>query len=292
MNDMTFERYLRLQGLSPSTIDTYGHYRDIFTNWVEESGQRAEELTYADILGYVGHCRERGLKQDYIAKLMGVVRHYYNFLKHTGRIRDNPAAGLHVRGRGKRIPHDLLTTEQLEEMYTTFDQKGLAGKRNKVMLGLMVFQGLTTRELELLEPAYLMLKEGRLKVPGSRRSNGRTLELKAHQMIEMQEYVSRTRMLILELTGKESDKLFVSTGRSNALHGSLDKLLRHLRGKHEHFSNARQLRQSRIAIWIRHHDIRRVQYMAGHRYVSSTEHYRSTDMEDLRGELEEHHPSK
>ncbi len=36
----------------------------------------------------------------------------------------------------------------------------------------------------------------------------------------------------------------------------------------------------------------KVQYMAGHKYVSSTERYRTDNPEDLQKELEKYHPLK
>jgi len=300
---MNFEQYLKQRQLSPGSIKTYQRYKSVFFTWLEEEKREAESVTYADLLGYVKHCRQRGLKQDYINKLLGVVRHYYNYLKYTGQMQNNPAAGLYVRGKRRRIPHDLLSAEQLEEMYIGFNQRGLAGKRNKIMLGLLIYQGLGTQELELLETHHLKLRAGKIEVPGTRRSNRRTLKLEAHQMIDLQEYVSAYRPLLLQLrkVGAEGgnpdseayrdEKLFTSTGSSNSLHGSIDKLMQKLRAAHEYFINAGQLRQSRLAIWVKHHEVRQVQYMAGHKYVSSTERYQSTDMADLQKELDKHHPS-
>jgi len=288
---INFEKYLQQRQLSPKSINTYHRYINIFFNWLKEESSRATEITYTDLLNYVKHCGKRGLKQDYINKLLGVVRHYYNFLKYTGQIKNNPASGLYIRGRQRTIPHDLLTAEQLEEMYNNFKQKGLAGKRNKIMLGLMIYQGLNTNELEQLEPLHLKLREGKTEVPGTRRSNRRVLKLEAHQMLDLQEYTSKTRVLILEITEKESGKLFVSTGESDTLHGSIDKLIRNLQKQYDYFVNAQQIRQSRLALWIKQYDIRQVQYMAGHKYVSATERYQSTNLEDLQKELEKHHPS-
>jgi integrase/recombinase XerD len=178
---------------------------------------------------------------------MGVVRHYYNFLKYTGQtcgehgrrtIKNNPAAGLYIRGRQRTIPHDLLTADQLEEMYNGFKQRGIAGKRNKIMLGLLIYQGLNTNELEQLEPGHLKLKEGKTEVPGTRRSNRRILKLEAHQMLDLQEYVSKTRVYILEIAEKQSEKLFVSSGGSDTLHGCIDKLVRQLQKQCDYFVNA------------------------------------------------------
>lgn len=281
---------LQKRQLSPGSIKTYERYRKIFSKLLATTGSKAEELTYTDLLGYVKHCRENGLKQGYIIKLMGVVRHYYNYLKYTGKVNNNPAAGLYIKRQRSRLPHDLLTAEQLEEMYTGFNQKGLAGKRNKIMLGLMIYQGLNTQELILLESHHLKLREGKVEIPGTRRSNRRTLKLESHQVLDLQEYVIRTREQLLAITGKKSERLFVSNGKSNRLYNTIAGLVKHLTKTHDYFFNARQLRQSRIAIWIKSHDIRYVQYMAGHKYVSSTERYQSTNMEALREELEKRHP--
>ena len=288
---MKFETYLKQRQLSPKSIDTYQRYQSVFNTWLKSEGLEAKETTYPDLLNFVKHCKERGLKPDYIMKLLGVVRHYFNFLKYTKQIKTNPANGLYIRGKQRRIPHDLLTPEQLEEMYNSFNQKGLAGKRNKIMLGLMIYQGLNTQELELLEPEHLKLREGKIMVPGTARSNRRILKLEAHQMIDLQEYASKTRLLIMEIAEKEADKLFISTGNSNTLRGSIDKLIRNLRKDYKYFINAQQIRQSRLSIWVKQYDVRQAQYMSGHKYVSSTERYQSTNLEDLQKELEKHHPS-
>jgi len=56
--------------------------------------------------------------------------------------------------------------------------------------------------------------------------------------------------------------------------------------------HATQLRQSVITEWLKEKGLRQVQYMAGHRYVSSTERYLTTNLEDLRDALNKHHPLK
>ena len=37
---------------------------------------------------------------------------------------------------------------------------------------------------------------------------------------------------------------------------------------------------------VRRYGIRKVQYLSGHKYVSSTERYRQEDLEELTGQLE------
>lgn len=51
-----------------------------------------------------------------------------------------------------------------------------------------------------------------------------------------------------------------------------------------------QIRHSVITEWLKEKDLRTVQYMAGHKYVSSTERYLTTNLEDLKEALNKHHP--
>lgn len=77
-----------------------------------------------------------------------------------------------------------------------------------------------------------------------------------------------------------SERLF--TGRNDIenlkntlLH--LNYALRKLKPKVKH---AVQIRQSVITEWLKEKDLRTVQDMAGHRYVSSTERYQTTNLKD------------
>mgnify|MGYP000907514115 FL=1 len=47
-----------------------------------------------------------------------------------------------------------------------------------------------------------------------------------------------------------------------------------------------------IAEWLKKIDVRKVQYMAGHRYVSSTERYNGMNLQELKDSLNKFHPMK
>lgn len=54
--------------------------------------------------------------------------------------------------------------------------------------------------------------------------------------------------------------------------------------------NAKQLRASVIVKWLKMYNLREVQYMAGHRYISATEAYRQNELEGLAEEVNQFHP--
>ncbi len=289
---MTFTDYLTQKMLSSKTIISYKKHCSRFNAWLISNGLKAEESAYSDLLGFIEHYYQGGFKKQYTMQALTAIRHYYNYLKYTGKVKENPASGLYLRNILRRLPHDLLNEEQMETLYTNYDQRGLAGRRNKIMLGLIAYQALNSRELELLELGHLQLRKGTIIIPGVSRSNRRILKLEAYQMIDLQEYVSKMRELILGVSGKDTVRLFISMGSGGSLRNSIDNLMRHLKAKHDYFRNAGQLRQSRITIWVKQHGLRHAQYMAGHKYVSSTERYQTDDLEDLQKEMDKYYPGQ
>lgn len=51
-----------------------------------------------------------------------------------------------------------------------------------------------------------------------------------------------------------------------------------------------QLRASVITQWIKLYNLRKVQVMAGHRYISSTEAYKANNLDDLKEDIKNYHP--
>jgi hypothetical protein len=62
------------------------------------------------------------------------------------------------------------------------------------------------------------------------------------------------------------------------------------RGLNPVITNALRIRGSMILNWLKVHPKRQVQYMAGHKYISSTGKYTSQEVEDLQDALAKHHP--
>jgi integrase/recombinase XerD len=70
----------------------------------------------------------------------------------------------------------------------------------------------------------------------------------------------------------------------------MQELLLKLRKQNKTVKNTKQLRASVIVKWLRQHNLRQVQYLAGHRYISSTEAYQQNEMEGLTEEVNKFHP--
>ena len=74
------------------------------------------------------------------------------------------------------------------------------------------------------------------------------------------------------------------------LHNTVSLLTEELKGINAQIKNAQHIRASVILHWLRQHNKRQVQYMAGHKYIDSTEKYVVQELETLTNQLTKHHP--
>ena len=152
----------------------------------------------------------------------------------------------------------------------------------------MVYQGLNTTELIHLELEDLQLYKGKIYIKSGARSNNRTLELKSWQVIELLEYVKEIREEIKVRKNVESERLFIP---NNARLGiTIYHILKKLKKINNKVTNANQLRASVITNWLKQYNLRQVQVLAGHRYISSTERYLQDDLESLHEIVNNFHP--
>lgn len=307
-----FTDYLLMKGFSSKTIKSYLQDVDKFLQWTKEQTIPQEFIVYGDVLHYIQTMRGK-VSQRTISTKVNSLKHYFNYLEGIEVLEGNPTTQIRIRGVKRKKLYDILTKQELESLYNNFelrqrDDKNqnqnwfkasqLVSKRNKVVLGLMVYQGLNTNELGELNEKDVKLREGKIYIAGSRKSNERELNLESHQVLDMMEYQLKTRPELLKLGGKESEKLFVSTGVSDRFNNIMQKLIKKLNKQNSKasgepartVSSARQIRTSVITHWLKLYNLRQVQYMAGHRYVSSTESYLINDLDDLTDEINKYHP--
>jgi integrase/recombinase XerD len=288
----SFKDYLEQKQFSESTVRIYENGVKDFLEWIAKHHYQEENIRYADLMSYIKHSQKKGKSKLNIQHEFLAIRHYFNYLVKTGKIKGNPAQGVYIRGIARRLPHDLADYDELVNLYESYPVKDIRDQRNKVILGLLIFQAVTIEELETLEADHINLREGKIRIIGTDRTNERTLKLEASQVFELQEYLNKTRGRILygpKVNEPEKiTQLIIGMEGGTTLSGEVAWMMRRL--KHPKVRQASQIRASVIAEWTRRYDIRIVQHMSGHKYVSSTERYQATHLEDLKEQLRKFHP--
>ncbi|MBN2348463.1 MAG: tyrosine-type recombinase/integrase [Bacteroidales bacterium] len=283
-----FEGFLQKQGYAKGTIEAYKNYTADFLNWLEGLRINKEQVNYNDLLNFIKAKQIGNNSIKLINRKLGAVRKYYEYLQ----LDKNPASGLYLKTGKQTLPINLLTKEELEEIYENYHIIDLRTARNKTILNLLINQALTTEELHRLEPRHIKLKPGKIEIPGSKHSNSRILKLESSQILELQDYLQNTRIKILQQNKLQTSQLLISMSGSLNLKNSLYHLFVALKKINPKVNHAMQVRQSVIAEWLKTKDLRMVQYMAGHKYVSTTERYQVNNLEDLEEALNKYHPLK
>ncbi len=261
-----------------------------FINWCEIENIQSEKTTYKELLDFIAYCTAKGNAKCTVNQKITTLRVFFNYLIEIKRREENPTSELRIRNQSYKVPYDIIKYEELEKLYNTYPARGITGKRNKSVIGLMVYQGVNTSELQAMEIKDLKLEEGKIYIPSTSRSNDRILKLESHQIVQLQNYLLQVRPALVLMNDRTTDKLFFSAGSGIKLSNSFTKMFRIIKAMNPKIKDLKQIRASVIAHLYKSHNTRQVQYMAGHRYVSSTERYRMDKLESLQEQLEMLHP--
>ena len=277
---MSLEKYLKNEGYSPSTIERHLAFEKELIFYFSIERKKIKDLTSKDLLSFIEEKNNQQLKRNSLQNILSRIQKYYDYLGI-----ENPIEGLQLKGKKAAEKALYLTEKQLDIIYQSYLKNPRLSLVSKVVLGLLIYQGLATFELPLLLTKNLDFKTASIQINPSRLSP-RNLELKATQIYYLQALLEQ----------RKGEKKLLDYKNS-----------RHLQNRHTHwksqvkrelrkqktsiaFQNLGQLRASRISIWIQQKGILEAQYLAGHQSLSATQKYQIQDLQQLRSALQSLHP--
>lgn len=281
-----FKEYLFSKGYKVDTVRGYSNTLGMYVTWCSENGINPKKATLDELYDFQGYNRLKGDGVGYIRSKNKAIELYFNFI---GR-KVNPAMLLKLEKREIKLPKHLLDEDAMITLYLGYIANNIVKKRNKILLGLTIFQALKRIEIDLLEVSDIDFKSGCVHVPQTTRTNKRKLQLKQHQLQDLKEYVFEIRPQLLKESNKNTNKLFFSQGSGERLNNVVSIILKELKANFSFFDSLMQLQQSRISIWVKEYGLRETQYLCGFRFVSSVERYVTKDTEALRNKLRIVHP--
>ena len=299
MND--FRAYLKQKELSKTTVETYYYYLMNFLSFLDSDNTEVENCTAKEIMSYLNHLKKNKLSTKSRQMNLTAIKHFFDYLVENKRIISNPAKRIKLRGAKQNHLYNLFTQSELQALNANYNlpktNETLNKKRNKIALTLLINQGITTAEVSRILIENISLRKAEIEIIESRKTSGRILKLKSHQIIDLMEYMHRTRIEILKYHKANPKELLLNIPLKNTKEKqskisrtSFRSLTLSLRKQNKKFINFKQIRASVITHWLKQQNLRQVQYMAGHRYISSTERYQINDIEDLKKEIENYHP--
>jgi site-specific recombinase XerD len=219
------------------------------------------------------------------------IEQYFEYLQLTGKRKDHPLKNFRIKPPKRPLITGFLTEEELQEIYMKFteikyriEKFSIYGKRDRIILGLIIYQALSSGCLRELKVKDIDLRKGIIRVPKATESrfNERILPLEASQILEIYNYIKEVRPELLKLlkTNRETEKLFVTDENTR-----FSNITTEIRKKIDN-RNLQQIRNSRINLWLKQYNLREVQYKAGFKYLRSLEYFNQTELENLKQEIE------
>jgi integrase/recombinase XerD len=179
----------------------------------------------------------------------------------------------------------------------THKQNELCRQRNYIMLGVLVYQGLHTNELQRINLNNVDLNKATIKIISGKKTAQRTLPLNASQIGFLINYINNIRPQFQEHR-PDTEQLFITlptvstiqASSNNQLTDIFKPIVKQLKTINKNFESFKQVRASVITNWLKTEGLRKTQYLAGHRYISTTERYLPNNLEGLIDDIAKFNP--
>jgi len=271
---MSFYLHLKNKGLAASTIKVFVVWQTSFEAWAKSYGKPPKVLETSDLLHYL-ESEKGNIQTQSMQLLLKRISYYYKYLGVANPLEEfKLTANKQVRHRVYLKSEELVKLEVLHRFNSRIELE------SKVLLSVLVYQGLATKELPTLTIKSVNLSTGSLDLVN------RSIPLVVAQVALLQAYIAN----------KEQNSLLFKYEKAEKKHYKYDHLKAQIRlnlkrsSLNIKFKNLGQLRASRIALWIKSEGILQAQYYAGHRHLSSTQAYEIEDLSQLRAGLVKAHP--
>jgi site-specific recombinase XerD len=185
-----FEEDLRIQNFAPRTIGCYMsdlgtlfHFlngnNDTMNQQVLWVGSETLSRYFADLV-------EQQYSQSSIARKVSSLRLFYAFCLEHLYITDNPMETIPSPKLAKRVP-STISLEDIEKIITVAAQDTLRGYRDKALLELLAFTGITVGELANIEIKDVNIDKQIITIKGKER----TVQLTERLCASLKEYIDK-----------------------------------------------------------------------------------------------------
>ena len=281
-----YQNKLIEKGYRPITANGYRKQLKKYFDWCDMNQKNPNTTTLDDLYDYKRSLINQKLKHQTVRQLITCIKHYFQIIARE----ENPALLVKHKSKEVRLPSNLFTEEALDNIYRETTIQTLIQRRDKVMLGLVIYQALKREEINRLTVHHIDIDKGCVYVPATAKTNSRTIDLSPKQMGHLMSYIYEYRPKLKELANKETEKLFFTMGKGRCFNNALSIKTQELKREFSTFKSLTQIKESRMSIWVKEHGIRKAQYLSGIKYASSMMRYKQSDVEALRKKLAIIHP--
>ncbi len=272
---------------SPHTVKNY--HIDLREFVISQGKKGVVEITYLDIRSFLAFLKDRDYSKSSIARKVACLRSFFKYLARENILKTNPAAGVSIPKRDKRLPK-FLDAEEVTQLLEAPSKNNWEEKRDRAILETLYSSGLRVSELVGLNHDDLDGFGGLLRVRGKGKKE-RIVPVGHVALKAIQEYVEKKPPKDGEPALKRALYMNRSGGRltDRSVRRVIIKYVRRSGLKKE--VSPHMLRHSFATHMLdRGADLRSVQELLGHANLSTTQIYTHITTKRLKEAYDASHP--
>lgn len=258
---------------SENTLLAYKRDTKKYIEYLEDSGLNLVSVSGMNILDYMMNMEKAGKASSTIASSLAAVRSLYRFMQNRGYVKVNPAEQLRSLRVEKKVP-EIMSEKELERLFMQPQLNEAKGQRDRAMLELLYATGIRVSEMLNLTIDDVNMGIGYINCRSNKKDRVIPVYSDARKMLTA--YMQEARQEILKSTGKKTDILFINCNGTPMTRQGFWKIIKYYAAKAGITKDItpNTFRHS-FAIHLLENgaDLKSVQEMLGHAYMSSTQVY-------------------
>ena len=256
-----------------------------------------EAISAKQLQAFAEYLYELGLSTASASRTLSGVRAFYRFLLLTDRIADNPTKLLEMPASEHKLP-TVLSVEEVEAIFAVVREfKNVTlRRRNEAMIELLYACGFRVSELLSLKLSAVLWKMGVIKVVGGKGNKERLVPVGESALEALQFYLTAPDgRTALPIKSGAEDYIFLNQNGGTLTRQQVFMLVQGWAKKAgiEKRVSPHTLRHTFAThLFEGGADLRAIQSMLGHEYITTTEIYSHMDMSFLREQIYLHPRNK
>lgn len=288
-----FRAFLQVErSMSANTIDAYCSDIEKFANYASSAPLSIipSDVKLEHLQEFVKTLAVLGIEASSQSRILSGIRSFYRYLVIENIIKNDPTQLLEMPKIGRKLPQ-VLTREEIEMMISSIDLSHPLGERNKAIIETLYGCGLRVSELTDLSLTNLYPDEGFIIIIG-KGNKQRIIPIGDRVSSQITRYIKYTRshltikkecenVVFLSRSGRKLTRMMIlNIVKEFAIKAGIKKNISPHTFRH---SFATHLVENGA-------DLRAVQDMLGHAFITTTEIYTHIDREFLRKNILKYHP--
>lgn len=287
---LSFKSYMMLErGLSENTREGYAEDVRKLVRYLAGSSIPLRRVTLEILQGFMADLCDIGIAPRSQQRINAGIRAFFRFMRMEGYIDEDPSELLQNPKTGLHLP-EVLSIEEIDSLIGQIDLESAEGQRNRAIIETLYGCGLRVSELVGLEINRVFAAEEYIVVTG-KGDKQRIVPISQVALNEISRYLPQRAGLKIKPT--DTNILFLNRRGGRLTRQMIFIIIRRL-------AEAAGITKEISPHTLRHSfathlleggaNLRAIQQMLGHEYISTTEIYLHLDRSMLREEILLHHP--